>query len=224
MKTYTWIHHWCGSLHLVTSYHITSFYPKSNPVISFYFMPCIEIMAKKKKKKGPRKLNSSFKASLATELVLLLLITLKRAWQAVAQWPGLCCTKPSALAVPGPHSLCFSPFLSAHTHGGWTEHARWRQQKVIFTSLNQRIEPFNVCIHCIRFHINKKDNHRLEAGFPSLELTSVSHYTTRRNFFFCAEKSLSHSITDLFVKSKGRAEKREEERETFMIALVYIEW
>ena len=26
--------------------------------------------------------------------------------------------KPSALAVPGPHSLCFSPFLSAHTHGG----------------------------------------------------------------------------------------------------------
>lgn len=43
-------------------------------------------------------------------------------------------------------------------------------------------------------------------------------------FFFCAEKSLSHSITDVFVKSKGRAEKREEERETFMIALVYIEW
>lgn len=208
MKTYTWIHHWCGSLHLDTSYHITSFYPKSNPVISFYFMPCIEIMAKKKK--GPRKLNSSFKASLATELVLLLLISLKRAWQAVAQWPGLCCTKPSALAVPGPHSLCFSPFLSAHTHDGWTEHTRWRQQKVIFISLNQRIKPFNVCIHCIRFHINKKDNPRLEAGFPSLELTSVSHYTTRRNFFSVLKKA-SHILL-LMCLWKVKGERRKERK------------
>lgn len=73
-----------------------------------------------------------------------------------------------------------------------------------------------------RFLSNKKDNPRLEKGVPSLELTSVSHYTTRT--FFCAEKNLSRSITDVFVKSKGRAEKREEERETFMIALVYTEW
>lgn len=74
-----------------------------------------------------------------------------------------------------------------------------------------------------RFLINKKDNPRLEKGVLSLKLTSVSYYTTRTNFFVCAEKSLSHSITDVFVKSKGRAEKREE-RETFMIALIYTEW
>lgn len=65
-------HCWCRSLYLDTSYHITCFYPKSNPVISSYFMPSIEIMAKK----GPRELNQSFKAKLCTSFGMELLLLL----------------------------------------------------------------------------------------------------------------------------------------------------
>lgn len=133
---------------MVTSYHITSFYPKSNPVISFYFMPCIEIMAKKKKKKRTQEIKFIFQ-SFTCNRVSITATHLSEAgmtgsssvaWAVLYQALCPCCSWPSLLMFQS---------ISKCTHPRWVNRAHKveaTESNIYFTKSEDRAFQ---CMHTL---------------------------------------------------------------------------